>query len=179
MSCPKTGHRADATDRRPGHNESMTCSRFQASAPVAGDDPVLGSTAPRCGPDRSGCWWQTTTSHAGPGMRGQMRPFHLRIRHRVLVPGGGHRLPGGPRSRLPVAGLNSWPRRAARTSRMVAVGQRQGNERPGLVATGYPAADLEHPPAGPAPIAKTRTSNELINIPPLEATETSRFHLIT
>jgi hypothetical protein len=32
---------------------------------------------------------------------------------------------------------------------MVAVGQRPGDERPGLVATGYPPADLEHDPAGP------------------------------
>lgn len=50
--------------------------------------------------------------------------------------------------------------------RAVAVGQRPGNEGPGLTAPRYPPADLEHPPARPAPDRKhTRTSHELTEPP--------------
>ena len=53
MSWPKGRHLADATNRRPGDAEWMTCSRFPPSAPAAGDDPTLDSTGlVSCGPGR-------------------------------------------------------------------------------------------------------------------------------
>jgi DNA-binding NtrC family response regulator len=44
MSWPGARHPADATDRSPGDNEQMTCPRFPARAPVAGDAAASGST---------------------------------------------------------------------------------------------------------------------------------------
>lgn len=52
MSCPKTGHRPVPPNRSPGHNEPVTCSRFPASVPVGGDDPVGTTPLVPCQPGR-------------------------------------------------------------------------------------------------------------------------------
>src|SRR5208283_5480608 len=53
-------------------------------------------------------------------------------------------------------------------------GQRPGHERPGPVVDRDPPPHLEGPPAGPAPVGKTRTLNEVTEAPPVEVTGTSR-----
>ena len=89
---------------------------------------------------------------AGPRMRRQVRPFHLRVRHRVPVPGHRLRLRRGPRLRLP-GRRGERQALAGRADQLgaVTVGQRPGHERPRPVAARDPPADLERLPAGPAP----------------------------
>jgi len=85
-------------------------------------------------------------------MRRQVRPFHLRVRHRVPIPGHRLRLRRGPRLRLP-GPRGERQARAGRADQLgaVAIGQRPGHERPGPVAARDPPADLERLPAGPPP----------------------------
>jgi DNA-binding NtrC family response regulator len=53
MSRLRTRHPADVADRRPGHNQSVSCSRLPRSARVTGEDPSFGITGVVShGPDR-------------------------------------------------------------------------------------------------------------------------------
>ena len=54
--------------------------------------------------------------HAGPRVRGQVRPLRLCVRHRMLVPGDGHRLWCGPCNRLPGSRVELHPRAGASSS---------------------------------------------------------------
>ena len=84
-------------------------------------------------------------------MRGQVRPLHLRVRSRVLIPGHGHRLSFGPCYGFTGRRVES-PAQARRTDQFgaVAVSQPPGHERPGPVAAGDPPSHLEGCSAGPA-----------------------------
>jgi len=104
-------------------------------------------------------------------MRCQVRPFHLRIRHRVPVPGHGHQLRRSPRRRLTGGRVEPGaPAGLADQISAVTVGQRPGHERPGPVTAGYPPADLERLPAGPAPDREDPDIERKHDNPPLEMT---------
>src|SRR6266536_3121569 len=93
---------------------------------------------------------------------GGLRLFHRRIRHRVLIPGEGRRRWCGPCQRLAGGGVEIQPPPGgADQFCAVAVGQCPGDEGPGLIAPGYPPADLEHPAARPAPDREHADIDEL------------------
>src|SRR6516165_8838928 len=131
---------------------SLSCATgSEARASQVSTRAGAGSVQAACRPELNACRYNAARSErvgqAGPRVRRQARPFHARVADGVLQPSRRGRTGHGPEQRLACGRVELQALAGgADQLRAVAVSQRPGEERLGLIAPGHPPADLKRAP---------------------------------